>query len=103
MKKISLFSLGDVRYLETQTRQDTGTITHKDVLIMRLKTDLQLSKEHQKSIAKQLQDCETSIGQFQAEIEDLQDALSLKISELKNKDQSIEIIEKQYRETKERV
>ena len=94
---------GDVKSMETQQKLATSAITNKDVLIMKLKSDLQLSKEHQKDVAKQLQYCENTIAELQTEISDFQEIVSMRVAETKNKEQSIQILQQLYKSSQEKV
>lgn len=89
--------------METQQQAATSAITHKDILIMKLKSDVQLSREHQRDVAKQLQDCESTIAELQGEIADFQGIVSMRVAETKNKEQSIQILEQLYKSSREKV
>ena len=89
--------------MESQHRTATSAVTNKDVLIMKLKSDLQLSKEHQKDVATQLQYCESTIAELQAEISDFQDIVSMRVAETKNKEQSIQILQQLYESSQQKV
>ena len=89
--------------MENQHRTATSTITTKDVLIMKLKSDLQLSKDHQQDVATQLQYCENTIAELQAEISDFQDIVTMRVAETKNKEQSIQILQQLYKSSQEKV
>ena len=70
---------------------------------MKLKSDLQLSKDHQQDVATQLQYCESTIAELQAEIADFQDIVSMRVAETKNKEQSIQILQQLYKSSQEKV
>ena len=89
--------------MESQQQAAASAITNKDVLIMKLKSDLQLSREHQRDVAKQLQDCESTIGELQVEISDFQDVVSMRVAETKTKEQSIQILQQLYKSSQEKV
>ena len=89
--------------METQQQAATSAITHKDILIMKLKSDVQLSREHQRDVAKQLQDCESTIAELQGEIADFQGIVSMRVAETKNKEQSIQILEQLYKSSRGKV
>lgn len=94
---------GDLKSMETQQKMATSAITNKDILIMKLKSDLQLSKEHQRDVATQLQYCEDTITELQAEISDFQEIVSMRVAETKNKEQSIQILQQLYKSSQEKV
>ncbi len=89
--------------MEVQQQVNSSAITHKDILIMKLKSDLELSREHQRDVAKQLQECDVTIGELQAEIADFQSIVSMRVAETKNKEQSIQILEQMYKSSKEKA
>eukprot|EP00112_Aurelia_sp_Birch-Aquarium-sp1_P004598 Seg1522.2 transcript_id=Seg1522.2/GoldUCD/mRNA.D3Y31 product="Major antigen" protein_id=Seg1522.2/GoldUCD/D3Y31 len=104
MREQAYYSVeGDVKSMETQQQAATSAITHKDILIMKLKSDVQLSREHQRDVAKQLQDCENTIAELQGEIADFQGIVSMRVAETKNKEQSIQILEQLYKSSREKL
>jgi len=94
---------GDVKSMENQHRTASSAITNKDVLIMKLKSDLQLSKDHQQDVATQLQYCENTIAELQTEISDFQDIVTMRVAETKNKEQSIQILQQLYKSSQEKL
>ena len=70
---------------------------------MKLKSDLQLSKDHQQDVATQLQYCENTIAELQTEISDFQDIVTMRVAETKNKEQSIQILQQLYKSSQEKV
>ena len=89
--------------MEVQQQMTSSAITHKDILIMKLKSDVELSRDHQRDVAKQLQECDVTIGQLQTEISDFQGIVSMRVAETKNKEQSIQILEQLYKSSKDKV
>ena len=86
---------GDAKSFDTYTEECSGSMTQKDVLIRKLKNDLEHSRKQQQSTARELRECELSIARLQGQIGKLQDEQALKRSDVVAKDQSLRVLEQQ--------
>lgn len=78
-------------------------MTHKDVLIRKLKNDLEHSQKQQQDTARELRECELSIVRLQGQIGKLQDEQSLKRSDVAAKDHTMRVMEQQHLDSKVKV
>lgn len=78
-------------------------MTHKDVLIRKLKNDLEHSRKQQQDTARELRECELSIVRLQGQIGKLQDEQSLKRSDVAAKDHTLRAMEQQNLDSKVKV
>ena len=101
-EKIGSFA-GDARSFDTHTEECSGSITQKDVLIRKLKNDLEHSRKQQQQTSRELRDCELSIARLQGQIGKLRDEHTLKRSDVAAKDHTLRAIEKQHVDNKVKV
>lgn len=93
-EKVGSFA-GDAKSFDTYTEECSGSMTQKDVLIRKLKNDLEHSRKQQQSTTRELRECELSIARLQGQIGKLQDEQALKRSDVAAKDQSLRVLEQQ--------
>ena len=101
-EKIGSFA-GDSKSFDTHTEECSGSITHKDVLIRKLKSDLEHSRKQQQDTARELRECELSIARLQGQIGKLQDDQSLKRSDFAAKDHTMRVMEQHHMDSKVKV
>lgn len=101
-EKVGSFA-GDAKSFDTYTEECSGSMTQKDVLIRKLKNDLEHSRKQQQSTARELRECELSIARLQGQIGKLQDEQALKRSDVAAKDQSLRVLEQQQVGSKVKV
>ena len=101
-EKIGSFA-GDAKSFDTHTEECSGSMTHKDVLIRKLKNDLEHSRKQQQDTARELRECELSIVRLQGQIGKLQDEQSLKRSDVAAKDHTLRAMEQQNLDSKVKV
>lgn len=78
-------------------------MTQKDVLIRKLKNDLEYARKQQQETARELRDCELCIARLQGQIGKLQDEQTLKRSDVAAKDHTLKAMEKQHMDNKVKV
>lgn len=101
-EKVGSFA-GDAKSFDTHTEECSGSITQKDVLIRKLKNDLDHARKQQQETSRELRDCELSIARLQGQIGKLQDERSLKRSDVAAKDHTLRAMEKQHMDNKVKV
>ena len=101
-EKVGSFA-GDAKSFDTYTEECSGSMTQKDVLIRKLKNDLEHSRKQQQSTTRELRECELSIARLQGQIGKLQDEQALKRSDVAAKDQSLRVLEQQQVGSKVKV
>ena len=101
-EKIGSFA-GDAKSFDTHTEECSGSITQKDVLIRKLKSDLEHARKQQQDTARELHECELSIARLQGQIGKLQDEQTLKRSDVAAKDHTLRAMEKQHMDSKVKV
>ena len=101
-EKIESFA-GDSKSFDTYTEECSGSMTQKDVLIRKLKDDLEHARKQQQQTARELRDSELSIARLQGQIGKLRDEQSLKRSDVAAKDHTLRAMEKQHMDSKVKV
>ena len=101
-EKIGSFA-GDAKSFDTHTEECSGSMTQKDVLIRKLKSDLEHSRKQQQGTARELRECELSIARLQGQIGKLQDERALKRSDVAAKEHSLRALEQQHVDNKVKV
>lgn len=101
-EKIGSFA-GDAKSFDIYTEECSGSITQKDVLIRKLKNDLEHARKQQQETGRELRECELSIARLQGQIGKLQDEQMLKQSDVAAKNHTFKAMEKQHMENKVKV
>ena len=101
MTNCHYFIQGDVNNLERQL--STTTIAQKDVTIQKLKNKLLQHEQMEKELTEENNNQHDVIMALKQEINILENTISMRIIELDNKTQSIQILERQLLEMKEKV
>ena len=78
-------------------------MTQKDVLIRKLKNDLEHARKHQQDTARKLRESELSLVRLQGQIGKLQDEQSLKRSDVAAKDHTMRVMEQHHMDNKVKV
>ena len=101
-EKVDSFA-GDSKSYDIHTEECSGSITQKDLLIRKLKNDLEYSRKQQQETSRELRECELSIARLQGQVGKLQDEQSLKRSDVALKDRSLRILEQQHKDSRLKV
>ena len=102
IEKVGSFA-GDAKSFDTHTEECSGSITQKDVLIRKLRDDLEYARKQQQETARELRDCELTIARLQGQMGKLQDEQALKRSDVAAKDNTLRAMEKQHMDNKVKV
>ena len=92
-----------MQHLEKQQQIDTNAMTSKDIQINRLENLLKMAEDKEFDLSEQNDKQQQQIVDLQNDNAASQDAIKLRVMELKHKTQSIDILEKRIKENNEKV
>ena len=101
-ERIASFT-GDSKSYDSHTEECAGSMTTKDILIRKLRDDLEQARKQQQGISRELRDTKLDVARQQGLIGKLQDEKSLKMSDVTAKDHNIRALELQFRDSKVEV
>ena len=98
-EKVGSFT-GDSKSYDSHTEECSGTMTNKDLLIRKLKADLEHARRQQQETSRELRDSEMTVARIQGQLGKMQDEHSLRRSDVAAKEHNIRTLEQQYRGNK---
>ena len=98
-EKVDSFT-GDSKSFDLHTEECSGTMTNKDLMIRKLKADLEHLRKQQQETSRELRDSEMRVARIQGQLGKSQDDNLLQKSEMAAKEHNIRTLEHQYRENK---
>ena len=101
-EKIASYT-GDSKSFDSHTEECSGTMTNKDILIRKLRDDLEQARKQQQNMTRNLRETKMDVARQQGFIGKLQDEQSLKMSDVAARDHNIRELEQQFKGSKVEV